>query len=361
MLDALYQSVICFFMPYLLFHTATFATPHGQNINDFKNVGVYIATAIVIVVNLYVVINTYRWDWLFGLLVAISILFIFAWTGIYTSFTAANFFYGAAKNCYSSPSFWAITALTVVMCLLPRLTIKAIQKIYFPRDVDIIREEVRQGKYKYLDEPLHSKDDASHDGNIQATEKDVESASSSEVSKGPDRQVKNKRNTEDDDRRPIYPPSVTGTAKTHQYHPSIPNSENTIDYGPTMRDSLDRTYPYSVRPHTSHARPLSSISMGNVPTTRPLSTNLYRSQTATTSRSSEVPPRVSLEWQNRKSFEFSPLRASFEGVREFTSAAHLSRVESLHAKTDKERDSNLWKDYKTYSRKDGHYDYGHGR
>lgn len=150
MIDGVYQSIIVFFMGYLLFAPANFVPVNGLNIDDTSRMGVFVATAAVIVVNLYVLNNTYRWDWLTLLIVFISIMLIWFWTGVYTSFTAGYTFYGAAAQVYGALSFWAFLLLTVVMCLLPRFCTKAAQKIYFPYDVDIVREQVRQGKFDYL-------------------------------------------------------------------------------------------------------------------------------------------------------------------------------------------------------------------
>jgi phospholipid-translocating ATPase len=150
MVDGVYQSVIVFFMGYLIFRPANFVPKNGLNVDDTSRMGVFIATAAVIVVNLYVLNNTYRWDWLTVLIVVISILLIWFWTGVYTSFTVGFTFYGAAAQVYGTLDFWANLLLTTIICLLPRFCAKAIQKIYFPRDVDIIREQVRQGKFDYL-------------------------------------------------------------------------------------------------------------------------------------------------------------------------------------------------------------------
>jgi phospholipid-translocating ATPase len=62
MFDGLYGSVICFFLAYLLFLNGNFVTDSGLNIDDQVRFGVYVGPAAVIVINLYILINTYRWD-----------------------------------------------------------------------------------------------------------------------------------------------------------------------------------------------------------------------------------------------------------------------------------------------------------
>lgn len=152
MLDGLYQSVICFTFAWLLFRQGHFVTMNGQDLGDRTRFGVYIGPAAVICINLYLLLNSYRWDWLMGLLMAISILLIFFWTGVYSAFSSSQYFYKAAPEVFGQATFWAVLFLSVVASLLPRICIKAIQKVYFPYDVDIVREQVRQGKFAYLDE-----------------------------------------------------------------------------------------------------------------------------------------------------------------------------------------------------------------
>jgi phospholipid-translocating ATPase len=158
MLDGVYQAVICFFITYGVFEPAAFVTSSGLGINDTTRIGLYVACSAVIVVNIYMLLNTYRWDWLTLLVVAFSILLIYFWSGVYSSFTSAVFFYKAAPQVFAQASFWATVFLTVIICLLPRFTIKAIQKAFFPYDIDIVREQVRQGMFNHLDtnEPIFS-------------------------------------------------------------------------------------------------------------------------------------------------------------------------------------------------------------
>lgn len=150
--DGLYQSIICYYMPYLLYKPANFITANGLNVNDRTRMGVLVASAAVIASNTYVIMNTYRWDWLTVLINVISSVLIFFWTGVYSSFTAAGTFYHSAAEVYGTLSFWVVLLITVLICLLPRFTVKSIQKVFFPYDVDIVREWVTMGKFKYLEE-----------------------------------------------------------------------------------------------------------------------------------------------------------------------------------------------------------------
>lgn len=274
MLDGAYQSVICFFMAFVVFSPTSFVTTTGQGINDRERLGIYVGIAAIIVVNTYILLNSYRWDWLILLLVSVSILLVFFWTGVYSAFTGAQFFYNAAPQVFGQPSFWALTFLTIIICLLPRFFVKSMQKMYFPYDVDIVREQIRQGKFKYLDDADGSSIPNSGDS----------SATSSAIAKP------SKLNPvlDDDERRPIYPPSVAPTATTH--NPRSQNGSDGTDY---------------TRHRMSMEPPL------------------------------EMPQRLSMD-RPRPSFDrmrasMDRIRPSYEASNDFTSAAMLTRFESSHS------------------------------
>ena len=269
--DGIYQSLICFFMPYLLFKPATFNTSNGLNVNDNKRIGVYTANATIVVVNIYILLNTYRWDWLMLLIVSISILLIWFWTGVYTADSSSIQFYKAAPQVYGSLSFWVLTLLTVCICLLPRFTVKSFQKIFFPLDVDIIREQIRQGKFKYLDK---------YEAYVPPGK--LPSASSSNVSQ-PVRGALGTETPLPDDERPIYPPSVAPTGTTH--NPRSQTGSDGTDYT-GHRVSLEVPRPSFDRPRPSYDRMRNSMDQ---------------------------------------------IRPSYEASNDFTSAALLTRVESSHS------------------------------
>ena len=274
MLDGIYQSLICFFMPYLLFAPTSVVTSNGLNVNDRERFGVFVACATVVVVNVYILLNTYRWDWLILLLVGISILLVWFWTGVYTAFVSSEQFYKAATEVYGELTFWAVSLLIIIICLLPRFASKAFQKIYLPRDIDIVREQVRQGKFNYLDDPVAS----------EPKSKTLPGKSSDMSKSKADSQTP--AGSTDDDKRPIYPPSIAQTSTTHN-----PRSQ-------TGSDGTD---------YTSHRMSLEP----------PQQRSLDR-------------PRHSFD---RMRLSMGDVRPSFEASNDFTSAALLTRMESNHSQT----------------------------
>ena len=278
MADGLYQSVICYFMPYMLYQPANFVTENGRNINDRTRMGVLVATCAVIASNTYIMMNTYRWDWFTCLINAISSILIFLWTGIYSSFTSSSTFYKAAAEVYGAFSFWIVLLVTIMISLLPRFTYNAFQKVFFPLDVDIVREQVTQGKFRHLDVDDLGDSQLPKAGEVIPVSSD-QSATSSELAKPIQPAMKQDPGIPDDE-RPFYPPTVV---HTNGHNPRSQNGSNGTNY----TASLDQN-------------------------PRPQSVDYGR-------RSNE---------RTRHSFE--RVRQSFEQSNDFTSAAMLQRIESSH-------------------------------
>lgn len=313
MADGIYQSAICYFLGYLLFAPATFNTWNGRDVADRGRMGVYIACATITVVNTYILLNTYRWDWLMLLITAISTLLIFFWTGVYSSFQSSFQFYKSAAEVYSTLTFWALLLLILTVCLMPRFCAKFYQKNYRPYDVDIIREQVRQGKFDYLEQysaaSLPPKATVSSGASSDTADVGVEDTQS-KAENGHQRYASMSESA-----RPMYPPSLANTNATRQPH-SQTGSDDTNGTLPSFdftrsanqrRPSLDRivTVPQSER--------------------APLHTRTH------------TPVRPSLE-RIRSSGErthtrlsFDRMRPSFEQSRDFTSAAYLTRIESSYS------------------------------
>jgi phospholipid-translocating ATPase len=286
MLDGIYQSLICFYLPYLLFAPATFETSSGLSVNDTQRIGVYVACATIAVVNVYILLNTYRWDWLMILLVSISILLIFFWTGVYTAFSSSYSFYRAAPQVYGQLTFWTLTLLTIWVCLLPRFTAKAFQKIHMPRDVDIIREQIRQGKFKYLDNHEACVPPRTGSSALSEDSQPVKPAVSAKMPMA-----------DNESQRPIYPPSVAPTNTT--YNPRSQNGSDGTDYT-GHKTSLERpARPSLERPRLSFDRPRPSF--------------------------------------DRMRESMDKIRPSYEASNDFTSAALLTRIESSHSQRQTQR------------------------
>ncbi|EAQ89858.1 hypothetical protein CHGG_06477 [Chaetomium globosum CBS 148.51] len=297
MVDGIYQSTLSFFIPYIFVILTTTGSGNGLDVSERTRLGCYIAHPAVLTINSYILINTYRWDWLMILVVVISDVFIFFWTGVYTSFTYAAGFYQAAPQIYQELTFWMCLIVTPVVCLLPRLVIKAMQKQLFPYDVDIIREQAKRGDYADADAAAAAAVDAT-EGVEDASAK---SSSSSGKLSGRSRKAKHTQYASvDEDRRPIYPPSIaTHNTRTQNgsdgttYIMSRASAELQQQREQQQQDDM------GVEPERAVTRP-------SIDRCRPSYDRVRRS----------IDGRV---------------RPSFEASNDFTSAARLSRIESTHS------------------------------
>ncbi|CAN3373146.1 phospholipid-transporting ATPase Dnf1p [Diutina rugosa] len=146
MFDALYQSVISFFFPYLIYWIS-FINTEGRPTDHRFMIGIVVTCISCISCNLFILMHQYRWDWLSVLIVCISILIIFIWTGLWTINTNAGEFYKAAPRMFGNSSFWACMYIGVLICLMPRFFFDTLHQMYWPKDVDVIRECVQRGDF----------------------------------------------------------------------------------------------------------------------------------------------------------------------------------------------------------------------
>lgn len=149
MFDGIYQSVICFFFPYLIYHKTMYVTQNGYGLEHRYYVGIMVTTIAVVSCNLYVLLHQYRWDWFTGLFIAVSCLVVFGWTGIWTSSLTSGEFWKAGARVYNTPAFWAVFFIGVTFCLLPRFTFDCFNKLFNPKDIEIVRELWKRGDFDH--------------------------------------------------------------------------------------------------------------------------------------------------------------------------------------------------------------------
>lgn len=152
MVDGLYQSAICFFFPYMLYKENGLVTKNGLGLASRYFVGVPVTAISVCACNTYILLQQYRWDWFTTSWVLISNIVFFGWTGIWSSFLKAGEFYKSGSRVFGSGAFWGILFVGILFCLLPRFLFDVMRKMFFPKDIDIIRECWKKGEYKMYPE-----------------------------------------------------------------------------------------------------------------------------------------------------------------------------------------------------------------
>lgn len=147
MLDGVYQSVIAFFFPYLLYYIG-FQNHEGLPLDHRFWMGVLVCGIAVTSCNFYVLLQQFRWDWLTLLIDALSVIVVVFWTGVWSASTFVGEFYKAGPQVLGTLSVWCCFFVSVVVSVLPRFTYDFLKRNFSPRDVDIIREKVRAGEYR---------------------------------------------------------------------------------------------------------------------------------------------------------------------------------------------------------------------
>lgn len=147
MFDGLYQSVVSFFFPYLMYYVS-FQNHEGLAVDHRFWVGVLVISISVAACDIYVLLQQFRWDWLSLLINALSILVVFFWVGVWSASASVGEFYKCGTYLLGTLGFWPCFFVSVVICLLPRFTYDFLLRNFKPRDVDIIREQVRAGYFK---------------------------------------------------------------------------------------------------------------------------------------------------------------------------------------------------------------------
>ncbi|KAG7458983.1 hypothetical protein MATL_G00226380 [Megalops atlanticus] len=130
LLDAVYQSLICFFVPYLAYA--------GSDISVFS-FGTPINTSALFIILLHQVIESHTLTWMHGAVLLGSALFYFTFTLVFsatcvTCNSPANPL-GIDIRHMSDPVFYCVCALTTLLALLPRVLYHSIQNTLFPSDI----------------------------------------------------------------------------------------------------------------------------------------------------------------------------------------------------------------------------------
>ncbi|CAO3574686.1 unnamed protein product [Mortierella alpina] len=144
-LDALFQSVVCFWIPYSISNDIYSS---GRSSNDLVALGTLISACSVVVANLYVGLNMFHWTKMIFTVIFGSIVLFFLYCWVYANFfTIDNTFYGMDHILLGSPNFWLAILLAVVITMLPHYAYKFMRQYIKPNDIIIVREQLYKEKH----------------------------------------------------------------------------------------------------------------------------------------------------------------------------------------------------------------------
>ncbi|XP_013876978.1 phospholipid-transporting ATPase ID [Austrofundulus limnaeus] len=142
-LQGMTTSFLLFFIPYGAFFVMV--KEDGSDFSDQQTFAVIIATALVIIVNVQIGLDTHYWtavNHLFvggSLVVYFVLLFAMQSDGLF-SLLQSNFpFMGTARNSLSERCVWLVILLTTVVCVVPGLVVSFLRANLFPTLTDKVR------------------------------------------------------------------------------------------------------------------------------------------------------------------------------------------------------------------------------
>uniref|UniRef100_A0A453ER37 Phospholipid-transporting ATPase n=1 Tax=Aegilops tauschii subsp. strangulata TaxID=200361 RepID=A0A453ER37_AEGTS len=130
MLEALWQSLVVFYIPYFAYRQSTIG---------MSSLGDLWALASVIVVNMQLAMDIIRWNWIIHVFVwgtiAATVICLFVIDSIWVLPG-----YGAIYHIMGQGLFWLLLLIIVVTAMVPHFAIKAFSEHFVPSDIQIGRE-----------------------------------------------------------------------------------------------------------------------------------------------------------------------------------------------------------------------------
>ncbi|KAG7095035.1 hypothetical protein E1B28_005826 [Marasmius oreades] len=145
--DGLYQSVVVFFIPYLVWTLSLTVSWNGKGLEALSEFGTTVSVAAIFAANTFVGMNTNYWTIITWLVVFGSTIVMLLWIVVYSFFFSADFI-DEVTILFGELTFWTTIVFAVIVALAPRLICKAISTAYFPLDKEIIREMWVRGDLK---------------------------------------------------------------------------------------------------------------------------------------------------------------------------------------------------------------------
>ncbi|KAF9002486.1 hypothetical protein BDQ17DRAFT_1409499 [Cyathus striatus] len=116
MCDGLYQSVIVFFLPYLVWTMGPATSWNGKGIESLADFGTTVSVAAIVAANTYVGINTNYWTVITWIIVIGSSVVMLIWIAIYSFFFSSDFI-DEVIILFGTMTFWATVAIATIIAL----------------------------------------------------------------------------------------------------------------------------------------------------------------------------------------------------------------------------------------------------
>lgn len=142
MLDGIYQSLVCFGVALFVFKFGDFVSWTGRNIECIEDIGLFISSPTIFVINIFILMNQERLNLISLITWMFSIGVFWIWTFIYSEVGPSYAFHKSASRTCQTFGFWCVTVLTIALCLLPRFSYICLQKLFYPRDIDLLRRRL---------------------------------------------------------------------------------------------------------------------------------------------------------------------------------------------------------------------------
>ena len=139
MLDSLYQSAVCYFIPFAAYYYQSASSGAGIP-PEMEEMGTVMAWTGIICADLIVALNTHAFTWIQHLAIWASVALVILYTLVYSAIPGSNML-GYYQSVYGSGIFWFTAALTFLIALFPRYFGKVISRFYRPTDIEILQEE----------------------------------------------------------------------------------------------------------------------------------------------------------------------------------------------------------------------------
>ncbi|KAJ3992228.1 phospholipid-transporting ATPase 1 [Lentinula boryana] len=147
MADGLYQSVVVYFIPYLVWTLGIAVSWNGKTIESLSDFGTTVSVAAILAANSYVGINTNYWTVITWLVVFGSTIIMMLWITVYSFFFSSDFI-DEVIILFGELTFWPTVIFSAAVALAPRFIVKFVNSAYFPLDKDIVRESWVKGDLK---------------------------------------------------------------------------------------------------------------------------------------------------------------------------------------------------------------------